>query len=318
MLAVGPLHAGFVLAEENLALVTENELYAQQARLRKERAGAAPAEGMLRDLSEVKIGDPGRARAARHRPLPWARHHESRRGRGGVPHARIRRQRQALRPGFQPAPHRALQRRAGGGRAAAPARQRPMGESAAQGGGAGARHRRGAPQSLRAARAAQGPRVQAAPPRLRRLPRGLPVRGDARPGCRGRRRARGSQVGQAHGPPDLRRRRLRQDRGGPARGLRRRVRRQAGRRAGADHAARRAAFQHVLGPLRGMAGQGGRAVALPHGQGAGRGARGARRRTASTSRSARTSSSRATCGSRTWGSSSWTRSIASACARRSA
>jgi transcription-repair coupling factor (superfamily II helicase) len=66
MLAVGPLHTGFILAteavpgDEALALVTENELYAQQARIRKERDAArrAPAEGMLRDLSEVKIGDP--------------------------------------------------------------------------------------------------------------------------------------------------------------------------------------------------------------------------------------------------------------------
>ena len=60
MLAVGPLHAGFILSDENIALVTENELYAQQARIRKEREGArrTPAEGMLRDLSEVKIGDP--------------------------------------------------------------------------------------------------------------------------------------------------------------------------------------------------------------------------------------------------------------------
>jgi len=60
MLAVGPLHAGFALAEPPLAIVTENELYALQARPRREREGAARAtpEGMLRDLSEVKIGDP--------------------------------------------------------------------------------------------------------------------------------------------------------------------------------------------------------------------------------------------------------------------
>src|SRR5262249_52726424 len=65
MLAVGPLHGGFILAAEapgpgELALITENELYAQQARLRKDREGArrAPAEGMLRDLSEMKAGDP--------------------------------------------------------------------------------------------------------------------------------------------------------------------------------------------------------------------------------------------------------------------
>jgi transcription-repair coupling factor (superfamily II helicase) len=60
MLAVGPLHTGFTLATPPLAIITENELYALQARPRREREGAARAtpEGMLRDLSEVKIGDP--------------------------------------------------------------------------------------------------------------------------------------------------------------------------------------------------------------------------------------------------------------------
>ncbi len=59
MLGVGPLHTGFVLHERGLAVVTENELYAQQARQRREREGRrVSAEGMLRDLSEVKVGDP--------------------------------------------------------------------------------------------------------------------------------------------------------------------------------------------------------------------------------------------------------------------
>jgi transcription-repair coupling factor (superfamily II helicase) len=60
MLIAGPLHAGFVLAEPPLALVTENELYAEQARARRARDGAARVspEGMLRDLSEIRIGDP--------------------------------------------------------------------------------------------------------------------------------------------------------------------------------------------------------------------------------------------------------------------
>ena len=60
MLAVGPLHTGFVLATPHLAVITENELYALQARPRREREGATRVspEGMVRDLSEVKIGDP--------------------------------------------------------------------------------------------------------------------------------------------------------------------------------------------------------------------------------------------------------------------
>ncbi|MDH5534377.1 MAG: transcription-repair coupling factor [Betaproteobacteria bacterium] len=59
MLSVGPLHTGFILGERRLAVITENELYAQQARQRREREGRRVSpEGMLRDLSEVKIGDP--------------------------------------------------------------------------------------------------------------------------------------------------------------------------------------------------------------------------------------------------------------------
>ena len=60
MLSVGPLHAGFLLADPPLAIITENELYAQQARPRRGREAAQrpSPEGMLRDLSEVKVGDP--------------------------------------------------------------------------------------------------------------------------------------------------------------------------------------------------------------------------------------------------------------------
>ena len=59
-LTVGPLHAGFALADPRVAIVTENELYAQQARTRRGRdtAQRASPEGMLRDLSEIKAGDP--------------------------------------------------------------------------------------------------------------------------------------------------------------------------------------------------------------------------------------------------------------------
>ncbi|MDB5810999.1 MAG: mfd [Betaproteobacteria bacterium] len=58
-LGVGPLAAGFLLDDRKLAIITENELYASQVRTRREReARKATSEGMLRDLSEVKIGDP--------------------------------------------------------------------------------------------------------------------------------------------------------------------------------------------------------------------------------------------------------------------
>ncbi len=58
MLGVGSLHTGFALGDD-FAIVTENELYATQARNRGAReVRKTTAEGMLRDLSEVKPGDP--------------------------------------------------------------------------------------------------------------------------------------------------------------------------------------------------------------------------------------------------------------------
>jgi transcription-repair coupling factor (superfamily II helicase) len=59
-LAVAPLSAGFLLPQAGLAVVTENELYAATARPRGRRTDArrASLEGWLRDLTELKIGDP--------------------------------------------------------------------------------------------------------------------------------------------------------------------------------------------------------------------------------------------------------------------
>ena len=59
MLGVGPLQIGFTLPDDNLAIVTETELYAAQPRSRAARAAKkSNVEGMLRDLSELKPGDP--------------------------------------------------------------------------------------------------------------------------------------------------------------------------------------------------------------------------------------------------------------------
>jgi len=58
MLGVAPLQRGFVLAEDNVAIVTETELYASQPRSRSARPNKkSNVEGMLRDLSELKPGD---------------------------------------------------------------------------------------------------------------------------------------------------------------------------------------------------------------------------------------------------------------------
>jgi transcription-repair coupling factor (superfamily II helicase) len=62
MLGVAPLHAGFELGAElgNLAFVTETELYAGSGRRigKKKQESVTQVESMVRDLSELKIGDP--------------------------------------------------------------------------------------------------------------------------------------------------------------------------------------------------------------------------------------------------------------------
>lgn len=57
-LSVGPLHAGFIASADGFAVISENELYPSQVRTRAGRERKTAAEGMLRDLAEVRIGDP--------------------------------------------------------------------------------------------------------------------------------------------------------------------------------------------------------------------------------------------------------------------
>ncbi|MED5596015.1 transcription-repair coupling factor [Janthinobacterium sp. P210006] len=62
MLGVAPLHAGFELftPEGNLSFITETELYAGSGRRvgTRKQEGVTQVESMVRDLSELKIGDP--------------------------------------------------------------------------------------------------------------------------------------------------------------------------------------------------------------------------------------------------------------------
>ncbi|HEX2531639.1 MAG TPA: transcription-repair coupling factor, partial [Burkholderiaceae bacterium] len=62
MLGVAPLHAGFELNADSgdIAFVTETELYAGSGRRigKKKQEAATQVESMVRDLSELKIGDP--------------------------------------------------------------------------------------------------------------------------------------------------------------------------------------------------------------------------------------------------------------------
>ncbi|HZW14299.1 MAG TPA: transcription-repair coupling factor [Noviherbaspirillum sp.] len=62
MLGVAPLYAGFELSVDlgDLAFITETELYAGTGRRagRRKQEGATQVESMVRDLSELKVGDP--------------------------------------------------------------------------------------------------------------------------------------------------------------------------------------------------------------------------------------------------------------------
>jgi transcription-repair coupling factor (superfamily II helicase) len=61
VVSVAPIQRGFVVPGERFAVVTENELYAsevKQSRRRDNKRNRSTAEGMLRDLAEVKLGDP--------------------------------------------------------------------------------------------------------------------------------------------------------------------------------------------------------------------------------------------------------------------
>ena len=86
---------------EGWAVVTEAELYAGTVR-RRGRARARSAElGRRHAARPVRAQDrrPGGARAARHRPLPGLVNLDLGDGNDGVPAARVRRRRQALRAG---------------------------------------------------------------------------------------------------------------------------------------------------------------------------------------------------------------------------
>ncbi len=188
-------------AGRGLGIVTETELYAGTVAPARRARGekASFVEGMVRDLSELKIGD----------PVVHAQHGIGRylglvkldlgEGRERVPAARIRRRRQAVRAGGAAAPDQPLQRRA---------RRRPR-RCTSSAAASGTRRKRKAAQQVRdtaaellelyARRAArEGHAFDLNPHDLRGLRRRLRLRGDRRPGGRDRGR---DQRHDARGKP---------------------------------------------------------------------------------------------------------------------
>ena len=174
MLTVAPLSNGFALPGAGIAVVTENELYAASARTRGGREARAPddPEGMLRDLSEVKVGDPvvheshgiGRYLGLITMDL----------GDGATEFLTLEYDGgdKLYVPVVAAAADQPLQPAGAGERAAAQARQRRLGEGEAASAAKQVRDTAAELlQPLRAARRAPGPRVRAEAAGLRGLPR---------------------------------------------------------------------------------------------------------------------------------------------------
>ena len=138
-----------------------------------------------------------------------------------------------------------------------------MGASEGEDPGVGARHGAGAARGLRSTRGARATALQRSGRARPGVRCPLPVRGDSRPAAGDRRRSRRSRRLEADGPSRLRRRRLREDRGGVARGVGSRAGGEAGGGSGADDGARPATLRDLPRALRGLPGDDRDALALP-------------------------------------------------------
>jgi transcription-repair coupling factor (superfamily II helicase) len=211
-------------------LVTETELFAAgptARRRNKKQEQVSDVEALIKDLAELNVGDPVVHSRPRHRPLPgpdqswtWAR-----RTRTANLHCRSSCTCEYADKAVLYVPVSQLQqisRYTGVSADEAPLhkpRQRPVGKSPAQGRRAGARRRRRAAEHLRPPRRPRRPCLPLLAARLRGLCRRFRFRGNRRPERRHPRRDPGHDQPAPDGPPGLRRRRLWQDRSGPARRL---------------------------------------------------------------------------------------------------
>ena len=144
-----------------------------------------------------------------------------------------------------------------------PAGRLGVAEGPVQGPGRGPRDRRGAGRPLPAPPRGARARLRARHAVAGRARVVLPVRRDLRPAA-GHRGGEGRHgAAPAHGPPGLRRRRVRQDGGGPAGRVQGGPGRLPGCRAGAHHAAGQPARPDLRRPVRTVPGQGGAAQPVP-------------------------------------------------------
>ena len=235
-----PLDDGFVSPELRLGVIPFR-------RLVHRRRAAAPGAGSGTDgeLRRPARGRLRRPRRPRDRPLRRLRDQDGRRGHPRLPRARVPGRGQGLRAHRPAREDQPLRRRRRRGAAALGAGLEALGRGQGARAARGARARRRAAQPLRRAPGAPRPRLRARRRVAARARALVPLPRDGRPD----RRDRGGQgrhgVRAADGPPDLRRRRLRQDRGRAARRPQGGRRGQAGDDAGADHDPRPAAPRHL-------------------------------------------------------------------------
>ncbi len=280
VLTHGPVASGFALPAERLAIVTEAELYPSQVRQsrRRDARGRTSAEGMLRDLAEVKEGDPvvhSQHGIGRYRGLVTL-------DLGDGPTEFLHLEYEAGDKLYVPVSQlHVISRYTGAAAEDAPVHR--------LGSGQWEKARRKAAQQVRdtaaelldlyARRAArQGFAFPLQPQDYETFSAAFEFEETPDQASAIQAVIAGHDRGQAHGPPRLRRRGLRQDRGGHARRLRRRRGRQAGGDPRADDAARGAALRELQRPLRAVAGEDRRAVPVPQPEGDRRGRRGAGRR----------------------------------------
>ena len=244
------LRDGFIAAGLKLAVLPEHRLFRRRA-TRSAPPGATAARPPARRAALVRRPAHRRhrrPRGPRHRALRGLRDEDRRRRHARLPVPRVPRRRprlRALRPAREDQPLRRRDRRrldAGAVQARRQGLGSPQGARPPRGAGA----RRRADQPLRRAPPPHRPRLPARQ-RLAAHVRGrLPVQRDRRPGRGDRARQDRHGVRAPDGQADLRRRRLRQDRGRAARRVQGRRRRQAGAHARADDDPRPAALRHVL------------------------------------------------------------------------
>jgi transcription-repair coupling factor (superfamily II helicase) len=166
-IATAALASGFAWREQGIDLVTETELFATAPTTRrrnKKQEQVSDVEALIKDLSELNVGDPVVHTAhgiGRYRGLitwTWARAWTPRQAAAaGNAAPGIRRQGHALRAGQPAAPDQPLHRRQRRRSAAAQAGLRPVGKGQAQGRRTGARLGRRTAEHLRPPRRARRP-----------------------------------------------------------------------------------------------------------------------------------------------------------------